>query len=262
MKWIWWDFYIKFSTLTGMYYIFSSNLGWWTHSYCVHTINDDFLWEKRWCIITINIHNTYLAYISTNTIFIEILEKKKFCFNIIFHSFMEIKMILTDICEDSNIIPDTIYSIIKKSMTGCFYNSIFTSLWFCLFQKFPKNKRTRRSHFEVIFTHFSIYHHVYSGKHSNFFSSLLKTMCNNIGRGCFSLCSCNSDNHHIFQRVSWHPKSNHATKRMIGCTNRWVKGYKFAKKRKHKREKHEWLEFYEKIAIIQTKKLFSLAYYG
>ena len=171
-------------------------------------------------------------------------------------------MILTDIRENRDIIPYTICSIIKKRMARCLYNSIVTSLWFCFFEKFPKNKRARRSHFEIIISHFSIYHHIYSGKHSHFLSRLLESMCDNICRGSFSLCSCNSYNHHILKRVSWHPKSNHTTKRMICCTNRWIKCYKFAKKGKHKREKREWLEFYEKIAIIQTKKLFSLAYYG
>lgn len=149
---------------------------------------------------------------------------------------MQIEMILCNICQNSNIIVKTMDPVIIESMTGSFYDQIFTSGLFCSLDESPENKWRRGGHLHIIFHHFSIDGHIDCRKHSNSISRLLKPSGNNIRSGCLSLCSSDPDDNHILGRISGKPKSQKSPNIMVGHSERTVEGDNFSKKIKHRKK--------------------------
>lgn len=142
-------------------------------------------------------------------------------------------MILRNIGHHSNIIAQSMYSMIEECMWRCLHNKKFTSCHFCSSYKFPNLPRWWSSHFESIFFFDISDNHIHRSKHRDFLPICTQAFRDKITGSSFSFCSGNPYYDHIFCWISRRNIGKPSHKVVPSKSNRRIKGDEFFKFFKH-----------------------------
>jgi len=107
-------------------------------------------------------------------------------------------MILSNICENRNIIIEPPNPMHLDPMTRCFYYCYITSLWFRICQPLLELKYIWRGHFWVVCMIFITNHYIYRGKHKYISSTSSESLRYDIWSCCFPICPRHSYYSHLF----------------------------------------------------------------
>lgn len=144
------------------------------------------------------------------------LEESGFCRNIVIHSTMEIEMILRNICKECYIILYTVISIIIYPMTRSLEYQMSDSERTCFSESLPECKGTIHSHLWSIFIYIISHPELCCRDETDFFSVILECFCDESTSGSLTFCSRNTDNIHVFCRITWKCKSHDTSYKVVG----------------------------------------------
>ena len=146
---------------------------------------------------------------------------------------MQIEVILGYICQNSDIIPESMDTTVVQGMARGLHDEVVTSSITSPTDKIPYDKWGRCCHLECILLFMSIDNHIYCREHRYLFPISDEPFCDNIRGCCLSLSSCDSDHHHISRWVTRKEICGHSENIMVEYTDRRIEGKEFSEKMKH-----------------------------